>query len=60
VELRRRGDDLGAKQKLNGAVLNGAVIFAGLAGLLTGSWAVFAVVLALMVGAAFVAGDLRR
>jgi hypothetical protein len=51
---------MGAKQKLNGAVLNGAVAFAGLAGLLTGSWAVFVVILALMVGAAFVAGDLRR
>jgi hypothetical protein len=51
---------MGAKQKLNVAVFNGAMVFAGLAGLLTRSWTVFAVVLALMVGAAFLAGDIRR
>jgi hypothetical protein len=51
---------MGAKQKLNVAVFNGALVFAGLAGPLTGSWTVFAVVLALMTGAASVAGDLRR
>jgi hypothetical protein len=51
---------MGAKQKLNVAVFNGALVFAGLAGLLTQSWTVFAVVLALMVGAAFLAGDIRR
>jgi hypothetical protein len=45
---------------LNVAVFNGAIIFAGLAGLLTGSWTAFAVVPALMTGAAFLAGDIRR
>jgi hypothetical protein len=51
---------MGAKQKLNVAVFNGAIVFAGLAGLLTKSWTVFAVVLALMVAAAYLAGDIRR
>jgi hypothetical protein len=51
---------MGAKQKLKVATFNGALIFAGLAGLLTKSWTVFAVVLALMTGAAVVAGDIRR
>jgi hypothetical protein len=34
---------MGARNKLNAAHMNGVLIMAGLAGLLTGSWLVFAV-----------------
>ena len=50
---------LGAKSKLNAASFNGAVALAGMAGLLTGSWAVFLALLALLTAAAVAAGDIR-
>jgi hypothetical protein len=39
---------MGARNKLNAAHMNGILIIAGLAGLLTGSWAVFAVGVAIL------------
>ena len=39
---------MGARNKLNAAHMNGILIVAGLAGLLTGSWPVFAVGLAIL------------
>jgi hypothetical protein len=49
-----------AKHKLNAAAFNGAMLFAMLAGGLTGSWGVFLIVLALMVISAMAARDIRR
>ena len=40
---------MGARNKLNAAHMNGIVIIAGLAGLLTGSWPVFVVGLVILV-----------
>jgi hypothetical protein len=51
---------LSAKHKLNAACLNGAILFAAIAGGLSGSWSVFVVVLTLMVISAAVARDIRR
>ena len=39
---------MGARNKLNAAHMNGILILAGLAGLLTGSWSVFAVGVAIL------------
>lgn len=50
---------MGAKYKLNSAYLNGAIVVAGLAGLVTGSPAVFVVGLALLVGSSIWAGEIR-
>ena len=51
---------MSAKHKLNAAAFNGALLFALVAGGLSGSWGVFLVVLALMVVSAMVARDIRR
>ena len=51
---------MSAKHKLNAAAFNGAMLFALVAGGLSGSWGVFLVVLALMVVSAMVARDIRR
>ena len=51
---------MGAKQKLNAAHLNGALLVAGLAGLLTGSWPVFLVAFAALVAGDHLAGNIRR
>jgi hypothetical protein len=50
---------LSARHKLNAAWLRWAGLLAGLAGLVTQSWPVFFVVLALLVAAALAAGDIR-
>ena len=50
---------MSAKHKLNAAAVNGAALFAVLAGGLTGSWHVFLGVLALLVVTAVVARDIR-
>ena len=51
---------MGAKQKLNAAHLNGALLGAGLAGLLTGSWPVFLLALAVLVAGDYLAGNIRK
>ena len=51
---------MSAKHKLNAAFFNGALLFALVAGGVTGSWGVFLVVLSLMVASAMVARDIRR
>ena len=51
---------MGAKTKLNAAYLHGALLVAGLAGLATGSPATFAAVLAGLLIASILAGDIRR
>jgi hypothetical protein len=51
--------NLGAKRKLNSLYFQVAVVMAGVAGLLTQSWTVFFVVLALLTAASVVSGDIR-
>jgi hypothetical protein len=50
---------MGAKRKLNSANVLGALVVAGLIGGGTGSWAVFCIALAGLLGAAVIAGDIR-
>jgi hypothetical protein len=50
---------MGARKKLNGAYLTGSLVLAGLAGLASGSWLVFGVGLALIVGVNVVSGNIR-
>jgi hypothetical protein len=58
--LRTREDfTLIAKHKLNAAYFQGAVVLAGAAGLVTQSWAVFFIVLALLVATALASRDIR-
>jgi hypothetical protein len=52
--------DLGAKDKLNSAYFEAAVLMATLAGLVTASWSVFFIALVLLVGLALASGDIRR
>lgn len=49
-----------ARDKLNGASLNGALIVAALLAALTGSWNVFFLALLALVFSAVLAGDIRR
>jgi hypothetical protein len=49
-----------AKQKLNAACLVGCSVLAGLVGGAAGSWWAFVVALAVLLAAAYHAGDLRR
>jgi hypothetical protein len=51
---------MGAKQKLNSASLVGCALLAGLVGWVAGSWEAFAVALAVLLFAAYHAGDIRR
>ena len=50
---------MGARQKLNQAHVNGALIAAGVLGLVTGSWTVFIIAGAALIGAATYSGDIR-
>jgi hypothetical protein len=50
---------MGARKKLNGAFLTGSLVTAGLAGLVSGSWLVFGLGLALLVGIDCVSGNIR-
>ena len=51
---------MGAKSKLNALHLEGALIVAGLLGLATGSLSFFLVVLAGLLAAGVISGDIRR
>jgi hypothetical protein len=50
---------LNARQKLNSAYINGALIIAGLVGLGTGSWAVFFLLLGVLLAIALADGGIR-
>ncbi len=50
---------MGARQKLNQAFFLGSVIVAGLLGLLTASWVVFVVAVAVLVGSNLYLGEIR-
>jgi len=50
---------MGARQKLNQAHVNGALIAAGVLGLVTGSWTIFAIAGAGLIGAAVYSGGIR-
>jgi hypothetical protein len=50
---------MGARSKLNGAYLNGALLIAGLVGGVTGSWALFGVALAGLLVSDIVSGSIR-
>ena len=50
---------MGARQKLNEAHVNGALIAAGVLGLMTGSWVIFIIAGAALIGAATSNGDIR-
>ncbi len=54
---RERG--VGAKQKLNAANVNGALIVAGVIGLITGSWPIFVLALIVLVVGSIYAGNIR-
>ena len=50
---------MGARHKINRAVLNGCVLIAGVIGFLSGSWLAFGIVLAVELALAIYAGDIR-
>ena len=50
---------MGARQKLNAAAVNGCILLAGVIGAACGSWFSFGVALALAIGIALIAGDIR-
>jgi hypothetical protein len=50
---------MGARQKLNQAVMNGCLIVAGVVGALCRSWLVFGVATAVVIGLAVHGGDIR-
>ena len=50
---------MGARQKLNNAHVIGALIVAGFLGLMTGSWTVFIIAGAVLIGVATYSGEIR-
>jgi hypothetical protein len=50
---------LAARQKLNVAFVNGALIIAAVAGWVVKSWAVFVVTAVVLIGGAIYCGDVR-
>jgi len=56
---RKEPNFMGARQKLNDAHVNGALIAAGVLGLMTGSWVIFIIAGAALIGAATCNGDIR-
>jgi hypothetical protein len=50
---------MGARDKLNWACFNGALLIAGCAGLVTGSWAIFWIALIVALGIGCYDGDIR-
>ena len=51
---------MSAKHKLNSAHFSGAMLVAGLVGMVTDAWLVFLVSLVCLLAAAYHAGDIRR
>lgn len=50
---------MSARQKLNQACVNGALLLAGLVGACAESWTVFITLMAILVGLSIHAGDIR-
>jgi hypothetical protein len=50
---------VGARDKLNWACFNGALLFAGCAGVLTGSWAIFWITLIIVICLGCYSDDIR-
>ena len=50
---------MGARQKLNQAHVNGALVAGGVLGLITGSWTIFFIASAALIGAATYSGGIR-
>lgn len=50
---------MGARTKLNAAVFRAAIVVASIIGMSFQSWTAFALAIAVLLGAAFHAGDLR-
>ena len=50
---------MGARQKLNEAYVNGALVVGGIAGLLTGSWTIFFITSAALIGVSTYSGGIR-
>jgi hypothetical protein len=50
---------MGARQKLNIAFINGALLIGAVAGLVFKSWAVFVVAAVVLIGGAIYCGDVR-
>jgi hypothetical protein len=50
---------MGARDKLNWACLNGALLFAGCAGVMTHSWGVFCIALIVAIAIGCAGGDIR-
>jgi hypothetical protein len=50
---------MGARDKLNWACFNGALLIAGCAGVMTGSWAIFWLALIIALGIGCYDGDIR-
>ena len=50
---------MGARQKLNRAFFNGSLLLSGVAGILTGSWFVFGLTLAVLLALNLWAGEFR-
>lgn len=50
---------MGARQKLNQAYLNGALVIAAVVGIATQSWSVFWLAVIFVVGSALYAGEIR-
>lgn len=50
---------MGARQKLNHAAINGCALLAAAIGMLSGSWLVFAIAVAVAVALCVFSGDIR-
>ena len=50
---------MNARQKLNAACIQGAFVFAGIGGVIAGSWKVFHLLLVALIGLMVVSGDIR-
>ena len=50
---------MNARLKLNTAFVQGSLVIAAVIGGVTGSWAVFAIVAAILVGGAYYSGEIR-
>ena len=58
--MRRGIPNTTAKQKLNSFHFNASLLIAGVIGMATGSWLIFAIVLGGLLMAGYHSGDIRR
>ena len=50
---------MGVRQKLNESYINGALVTGGILGFVTGSWTVFIIASAVLIGLAILGGGIR-